>query len=116
MSDSRPGLAAWIGIAVFLAGAAMVAATFWRALGFFGAPPQVRLGIKDGQPIDLAVVAESFGHVAFQTLGLVIMAVVGAILANQGVKLYAAAIAAAPPARPSEPGPDPKPSGPEPRP
>jgi hypothetical protein len=92
MSDSRTGIGAFLGITVFLGGASMVAATFWRALGFFSTPPEVRLGIKDGQPIDPAVAASSLSQVAIQVAVLVVMAMVGALLASQGVKLYAAAM------------------------
>ncbi|MCW5940538.1 MAG: hypothetical protein KF884_12905 [Fimbriimonadaceae bacterium] len=116
MADKRTGIGAFLGITVFLGGVCMVAATFWRALGFFSSPPEVRLGIKEGQPIDPAVTASSLGQITIQIAVLVVMAMVGALLASQGVKLYGAAMSTIPEEPRKDPETEPKDKGSEPEP
>ena len=88
--EKRDFWGGFFGIVVFLVGIGLIAFTFQQALGIFSAPPQVSLEIKENQPINVNRVAEPFGKLIMQILLMVVMAWIGSVIANRGIKMYSA--------------------------
>lgn len=88
--ESRPrsGAGSAMGILVFIFGILLLLLTFRLAYGMFTVEPEVALGIKPNQPIDLGSSVQQFGWVVVRVLLLIVMAVVGSLVANRGIKLY----------------------------
>ena len=72
-----------------MAGIGLSALTFKLAFQIFEAPPQSALGASKGQPIDLAVAGNSLATLLFRFVLLLLMAVVGSMVSNRGIALYA---------------------------
>jgi len=101
--NRRDGFALSVGALVFLAGLALIGATFWQAYELFTKMPQVNLGIAPGKPIDFNVVGLNFVRLILKILLLVVMAVIGSLFATKGVKMYSSAPEH--PKKPEAPGP-----------
>ncbi|MCW5936575.1 MAG: hypothetical protein KIT11_04635 [Fimbriimonadaceae bacterium] len=97
-ADRRDGFVGFLGLLVFLAGVGLVAFTFYRAFQMFSTPPRIQLGISVNEPMDLNAVASNFLNVVVQVLLLAVMGGIGSLIANRGVKLYAASRGAEDPA------------------
>lgn len=78
-----------LGVIVFLAGVALLAFTFKLAYDMFMVPPQDALGIKPKQPIDLGMAGQSFVGLIVKVLMLIVMGLMGSLIANRGVTLFA---------------------------
>ena len=90
MSKQRGSIAgSLLGILVFLGGVTLLAFTFKLAYDMFMVPPQDALGIKPKQPIDLGMAGQSFVGLLMRVLLLVVMALMGSLIANRGVSLFA---------------------------
>ncbi|MBS1712956.1 MAG: hypothetical protein JST30_01320 [Armatimonadetes bacterium] len=89
--NRRDGFALSVGGLVFLAGLALIGATFWQAYDLFTKAPQINLGIAPGKPIDFNVVGLNFVRLIVKILLLVVMAVIGSLFATKGVKMYSSA-------------------------
>jgi len=76
------------GIIVFLVGIGLLAFTFTLAFDQFKVAPERAMGIPPGKPLDIAQVVQSFAGLIFHVLLLLVMAIVGAIVANRGIKMY----------------------------
>jgi hypothetical protein len=76
------------GIIVFLIGIALLLATFKWAFDQFSVPPENALHIAAGKPLDISMAVQSFAGLIIRVLLLLVMAVVGAIIANRGIKMY----------------------------
>lgn len=76
------------GIIVFCAGIALLVLTFKIAFDQFAIPPENALHIAPGKPLDPAQVVQSFAGLIFRVLLLLVMAIIGAIIATRGIKLY----------------------------
>lgn len=88
--EKRDFWGGFFGIVVFLAGIALIAFTFQLALSIFSTPPQVSLEIKENQPINVNRIAEPFGKLIMQILLMIVMAWIGSVIANRGIKMYSA--------------------------
>lgn len=77
------------GIIVFLAGVAMLLFTFKLASDLFTQDPNQLLGLTKDEPLDLNNAGASFAGVVFKVLFLLVMAIVGGMIANRGIRLYA---------------------------
>ncbi len=76
------------GIIVFVVGIALLLATFKWAFDLFAVPAERALNIPAGKPLDVSMAVQSFAGLIIKVLLLLVMAVVGAIIANRGIKLY----------------------------
>ncbi len=94
----RRGGSAWVGLLTFVFGVLMIVIAFKLAYDLFQVPPEVRLKIEPDEPIQLSQAASTFMEVLVRILMLVVMAGFGSMVANRGVKLYAAKNAAHKPA------------------
>lgn len=78
-----------LGILVFLGGVALLAFTFKLAYDMFMVPPQNALGVKPKEPIDLGMAGQSFVGLILKVLLLVVMGLMGSLIANRGISLFA---------------------------
>jgi hypothetical protein len=87
----RPGHIAGglFGILIFLAGVALLALTFKLAIDMFGREPAELLGIKAGKALDLNNAGTQLIGVVLRIFLLLVMAIVGGMIANRGIRLYA---------------------------
>ncbi len=85
----RDPLGTAVGLLTFLAGVGLVVVTFMLAREMFTTDPSEALGIQPGEVMDVnrALVAGTF--ILFRVILLVVMAGLGSIVANRGIKLYA---------------------------
>ncbi len=87
--SKRPLLAGRVvGIVTFLVGVGLLFWTFQLAYQMFSVPQPVQLGMKDGQAVNLPRAGEALVGVLIRILLLLVMAIVGSVIANRGVKLY----------------------------
>lgn len=77
------------GILIFLAGIGLLALTFKLAIDLFGKEPSDLLGIKQGKALDLNNAGAQLAGVVLKILLLLVMAIVGGMVANRGIRLYA---------------------------
>lgn len=97
----RPVLAGRVlGILTFLAGVALLLWTFGLAYSMFTVPQTVQLGIQEGKPVDLPSAGQALVGVVLRILLLLVMAILGSVIANRGVKLYDTHTNPHPPAEP----------------
>jgi len=78
-----------LGLLVFLGGVALLLFTFKLAYDMFLVPPDQALGVKPKQPIDLGQAGQSFAGLVLRVLLLAIMGLMGSLVANRGVSLFA---------------------------
>lgn len=81
---------AGVALLTFAAGIGMIAFAFALAFQLFQVPPEVRLQIEPGKPIEVGQAASTLAEVLLKVLLLVAMAAFGSMVANRGVKLYSA--------------------------
>lgn len=111
MADRRDLLGTLVGLLVFLGGIGLLLLTFQLAYHQLGAPPEQTLGLRAGQPLDLPQAGQGLLGFVTRLLLLLVMSVIGGVIANRGLKLYAAARPTLPtPAPPAKPANDPSPS------
>lgn len=77
------------GILFFLLGAALLVMTFRMAFELFGREPSDLLDLQKGKPLDLNNAGAQLVGVIVKILLLLVMAVVGGMVANRGIRLYA---------------------------
>lgn len=78
-----------LGILVFLFGVSILVFTFKLAYDMFMLPPQDALGIKPKQPLDLTQAGQSLVGQLLKVLLLAVMGLMGSLIANRGVSLFA---------------------------
>jgi hypothetical protein len=78
-----------VGILTFLLGVGLLVLTFQQANAMFSVDPAKALQVKQGAQVDLMKTGESFVGVVGRILFLLVMSVVGSVIANRGIKLYA---------------------------
>ncbi|MBC8065180.1 MAG: hypothetical protein H7Y17_10145, partial [Chlorobia bacterium] len=78
-----------LGIVIFLVGVALLAFTFKLAYEMFVVPPDKALGVLPNQPLDLGVAGQSLVSVLIKVLMLAVMGLMGSLIANRGVSLFA---------------------------
>lgn len=76
------------GIVVFLIGIGLLLLTFKLAYDQFAVPPEKALHIDPGKPLDVTTAVQSFAGLVIRVLLLFVMAIIGAITANRGIKMY----------------------------
>ena len=77
-----------LGILVFLGGIALLALTFKLAIDMFTTDP-ARLFDLQGKTLDLSKAVATLMGVVVKVLLLLVMAIVGGLIANRGIHLYA---------------------------
>jgi len=88
--QGQSGLAGGLfGILVFLAGVALLGVAFKIAFDMFQIPPAQMFEMEQGKPIEINAVAPKLMSVVVRILLLLVMAVVGGMVANRGIRLYA---------------------------
>lgn len=87
----------WIGLAIFLLGVGLVVFAFKLAYDLFTVPPSLALDIKFGEPLDINDSLESTYSVLIRVILLIVMTIIGSVVANRGIKLYAASSDPKPP-------------------
>lgn len=84
-------LGALIGFITFAGGVALLVFTFKLAFEMFSVPPSEAVGLSKNNAVDLAKAGESLASIATRILLLLVMAGVGSMIANRGIKLYVSA-------------------------
>lgn len=87
----RDGLGTVFGLLVFFGGVALLVVTFRLAYQLFTVPPESALGIQHGKTLDIARAGDLAAVLILRVILLLIMAFVGAMIANRGIALYAGA-------------------------
>lgn len=77
-----------LGILVFLAGIGLLFLTFRLAIDMFGTDPS-KLFNLEGKTLDLSKAVATLMGVVVKVLLLLVMAIVGGVIANRGIHLYA---------------------------
>ena len=85
----RDILGSLVGLLVFLGGIALLLFTFHLAYEMFTVPPPVALDLRPNKPVDLESAGSHVIGAFFRVLLLVVMALVGSLIANRGIQLYA---------------------------
>lgn len=78
-----------LGMLVFLFGVSILVFTFKLAYDMFMLPPQDALGIKPKQPLDLTQAGQSLVGQLLKVLLLAVMGLMGSLIANRGISLFA---------------------------
>ena len=75
------------GIIVFLGGIGLLLLTFKLAFDQFSLSPEAALHLTPGKPITQDALG-IFGILIFHVLLLLVMAIISAVIANRGIKMY----------------------------
>ncbi|MBX3111029.1 MAG: hypothetical protein KF857_03395 [Fimbriimonadaceae bacterium] len=86
----RDALSATFGLLTFLVGLALILFAFKLAYDIFTVPPRLAMEMKPGEPVALGKAADGMFQVVVRVVLLVAMAGFGSMVANRGIKLYAA--------------------------
>jgi hypothetical protein len=88
MKQRSDAFGAAMGFLTFLGGIGLLAYTFKLAFDLFSVSPEKALNIQGPNGIDLAKSGQSFGWIVVKVVLLLVMAAVGSMIANRGIKLY----------------------------
>ncbi len=77
-----------MGFITFCSGVGLLALTFKLAFDLFTIPPEQALGVGATKTVDLTQTGQSFGWIIVRILLLLVMAAVGSMIANRGIRLY----------------------------
>ncbi len=91
-----------LGLFIFLVGVALLLFTFKQAFDMFSMPPQNALGIKPKEPLDIGQAGQSFVGLLIKVLLLALMGLMGSLIANRGVAMFAGSRIAPPKTAKSE--------------
>jgi hypothetical protein len=86
---SGSGVGGFLGILVFLGGIALLLLTFKMAYDMFYQDPAQALGLRGQQAIDLPKAGTNLAGVVIRVLVLIVMGIMGSLIANRGVSLFA---------------------------
>jgi hypothetical protein len=78
-----------LGALAFVGGICLMALVFQLAYQMFHVEPAKLLGIENGKTFDLTKTGPILGALVIRILLLLVMAVIGGLIANRGVHLYA---------------------------
>lgn len=78
-----------LGVLVFLGGVALILFTFKLAYDMFMVPPDTALGIKPKQPLDIGIAGQTFVGLLMKVILLTVMGLMGSLIANRGISLFA---------------------------
>lgn len=84
----RDWLGSLVGLAVFLAGIALIVMVFRLAYDMYKVPPKVALKIEPGKPLDVATTVNALADIVVKIVFLLFMAGSGSMVANRGIYLY----------------------------
>ena len=87
----RDVLGTFVGLLTFLGGVALMVVVFSLAFQMFTMPPAETLGVQKGKAIDVSVAGANLTGVVIKILLLVAMGLMGSLIANRGIGLYAGA-------------------------
>ncbi len=91
MSSGSGGTAGRIlGILAFLAGVGLIVLTFQQAYTMFSTSPADALNVKPDTPLNVNQTVDSLIQNVLKVLLLLVMAAAGSLLANVGIRLFAA--------------------------
>ncbi len=76
------------GILVFLIGIGLIVLTFKLALELFNIDPKTALNLGTGGAVDLGKIAPTLFGIIVKVLMLCVMAMIGGMIANRGIRLY----------------------------
>jgi|CXWL01.1.fsa_nt_gi hypothetical protein len=93
-----------LGFLTFVSGICLLLFTFKLAFELFSVPPEQAVGIAKDKAVDFAQAGQSLVAVLVRIVLLLVMAGVGSMIANRGIKLYVSARAMVMPT--SEPQPE----------
>ncbi|MEX2242255.1 MAG: hypothetical protein WD716_00250 [Fimbriimonadaceae bacterium] len=99
----RDPVASTLGLLTFLGGVGLIIAAFALAREMFATPPDVAMGVSEGQTLDLNVVLASGMAVLMKVVLLVVMAGFGSMVASRGIRLYVGGVATAEPKEDTKP-------------
>ncbi len=77
-----------LGFLTFVFGISLLFFTFKLAFELFSVPPEQAIGIGKEKAVDFALAGQSLMAVFFRILLLLVMAGVGSMIANRGIRLY----------------------------
>ncbi|MCB0826795.1 MAG: hypothetical protein KDC26_11445 [Armatimonadetes bacterium] len=80
---------ATVGVLVFLVGIGLVAFAFKLAYDMFITPPEAVLSPGKDSAIDINSLTSNLFQVVVKVILLIVMAAIGSMVANRGIKLYA---------------------------
>lgn len=89
MPDSGGKVGGLLGILTFLGGVALLLLTFKLAYDQFSLPPDQVLKLRPEQEINATETGQAAFALIFKMVMLLVMSVVGTVIANRGIKLYA---------------------------
>lgn len=90
MPEGRFKFGAFVGMLIFLAGVALLGVTFYTAWQLFQVRPEDALNLKPDKPLNLNETGVSLLGVVYRIAMLLVMCIVGSVIANRGIKLFAA--------------------------
>lgn len=91
-AEKRPVTGPVLGVIIFLAGIAVIFFVFQQAFSMFLKPPMETLQIEPGKPMNLNNTANSLLMSLLKVILLVVMAGIGSMIANRGIKMYSSAL------------------------
>lgn len=86
----------------FLAGVALLFFVFRLAYDMFTVAPAEAIGAKPGQTLDLNQMVSELGAVVIRVILLLVMAILGGVVANRGIRMFADAGAIRESSKPGE--------------
>ncbi len=80
------------GLLIFVAGISLLTLVFKLAFEMFQTPPRLALKIESGKPFDISGVGDALFGVIIKIALLFVMSIVGSVICNRGIHLYASII------------------------
>ncbi len=77
------------GLLIFVAGISLLTLVFKLAFEMFQTPPRLALKIESGKPFDISGVGDALFGVIIKIALLFVMSIVGSVICNRGIHLYA---------------------------
>lgn len=90
MPESRFKFGAFVGMITFLTGIALLGLTFYVAYQLFQVRPAEALNLTPSKPLNINETGVSLLGILFRIAMLMVMCSVGSVIANRGIKLFAA--------------------------
>jgi hypothetical protein len=93
-STKHDPLAEALGVIVFLGGIALVGVSFYFALQLFQTPTPELLGLAPEEEIEFTQLGSSAVGVIIKLFLILVMTLLGSVIANRGIRMYASGRAA----------------------
>lgn len=85
----RDALATALGLLTFLGGVALIVTAFVFAREMFAVSAPEAIGVTEGETMNINATVNAAFAVLLKVILLIVMAGIGSILANRGIRLYA---------------------------